>query len=54
MTDDHSTYSVRHSTNSIYREITYNGLFDLNLSFRKKNELDFKPKFGYCGFSVIP
>jgi hypothetical protein len=37
--------------NSIF--FSYNGLFDLNLNFRKKNELDFKLKCGYCGSSVI-
>jgi hypothetical protein len=28
MTDDHSIYSVRHSTNSIYREIKKNSVND--------------------------
>ncbi len=36
MTDDHSIYSVRHSTNSIYREIKKNSVNDTLTRFLEK------------------
>jgi hypothetical protein len=48
-------YLLCSSTSHVYITVleSYNGLFDLNLNFRKKNELDFKLKCRYCGSSVI-
>jgi len=38
MTDDHSIYSVRHSTNSIYREIKENSVNDTLKRFLEKTK----------------
>ncbi len=54
MTDDHSIYSVRHSTNSIYRDIKKNSVSDTLKRFLGANARKRRPKGETCAQLISP